>query len=249
MEATDQVKKQVTKLRAGRPDQVRFFALIGVDDKGTANEPLKYLRSLEVTKAKLAYKEAFNKVCRIIAYASPRDKISADEFFDHLGKLIDRMVSRGVGWQQIDRAVSAILRNVSARSRYHVSEDSDSAYDHSTFAPTSQLGQEISDLIADGAQPPGKRGRDPNDRDPKNPKKPKADGAETKVVRAKGVAAGDKVPVPDKDSQALKDFVATHGTRNRPKKGGGSKEMRPCWNFHHPQGCSFGDKCQYHHEE
>ena len=124
--------EQISRIRAGRLDKLRWMYFLQEADPGTASEPLKGLRKESRSEALVKISNIFDDVIAIYTIAAPRDAPDAIKFFGRLKHMLQNLVDLGVAWSVIDKHMSTIMRLVSNKARsYALGEAAHSGADFS----------------------------------------------------------------------------------------------------------------------
>ena len=99
------IHDQISRIRAGRLDKIRWMQFLQEADPGTASEPLKGLRKGSrsdalVNNVKLG--NIFDDIIRVYTVASPRDTPAAIQFFGRLKDILQSLINIGMEWSIID---------------------------------------------------------------------------------------------------------------------------------------------------
>jgi len=272
---SDSAQKVVQKIRTGQLSHIRWFNVIGKDDNGTNDDPLKQLSKESEPGSLLS--AAVNKVSGIAQVASPQQAAEISLFFMRLEEKLRGYRAEGAEWSAISKYLSAVLRRCSKNVRsysFGESTDSGASYDLSVFEDNSEyrdaMQTHISKVTAwasakkqqEESSGGGKSGqqldrmrkrleqleqaaRKPGDKGPRS--------GPSDLVKTKEPKIKDQKKRPNDDDKDDDD--------EKPKRpAGGSDEMKEwndanlikgkprCWDDGHG-GCSKGAKCRFPHKE
>ena len=109
--------EQISRIRAGRLDKVRWMHFLQEADPGTTSEPLKGLRKGSRSEALVKLGCIFDDVVAIYTIAAPRESPDALKFFGRLKLQLQNLIDMGMDWITIDKHMSTIMRLVSNKAR------------------------------------------------------------------------------------------------------------------------------------
>lgn len=261
-EPTEIFRKAIALARQGRFDKIRMGMLLDMTcDNGKKDTLLWELTKAQGGEAN-AIQQSFNNLVEILIVVHPQCGTTSVTFMHALSKRIAALRRDEVPWAAIGKWHLAIMRRLSLNSRHFFS-----AVPGYTFGVsfdlqllkerTSELHEleqeQLKAVAAKAAREAGGGGGSkkengkrtaPDDTDDKSDK---PDKKKTKTAIAAGVTRGKAVPRPKPKADEWKDWTAKN---EKGKSANGKHEDRPaCWDYHHPQGCKEGDKCDFYHKK
>lgn len=246
----EDMQKGAKLARAGKIDAIRPSHLCAdINDKGGAAKPLQ-----AITEAKNpleAFRSFTSKLQNLIVKTHPSTAAAAIDFIDRLTDIIVEAARKGVSWDDLTLFYRKMMEKVSIKSRLFASAAAitpaptfDMEWLDERSLPRCELNQAVTEAtIALGLRKAkhDNRNNDHGTGTSRSEQKPSGTKA-----RAAGVAVGEAVPMPKDRKDAVRvQFRKDHPDGHVEKK---KKDMPACWDFHHPQGCKRGDKCDFYHK-
>ena len=247
-ELTQHFRKGVGLVRQGRFDKLRLGLLLDKQVDGSKQDTLIW----EVTKESEpceAILRASARLIEVVAVVHPQAGSTALTFFNALANKLVEQRKKGVDWGPIAKYHLGIMRRISTNPRNFFIAIPGAVF---VVAFNVSLLSERSDELVEleearlKAIAGGTRKRDDDGKSGGKPdKKQKTGGGQPNAVRAAGVAAGAAVPRPPPKDAQWDTWKTQHPLG--PSQSGKHQNRPACWDFHHPQGCKLGDKCDFHH--
>ena len=255
----EEMRKAAKLARAGRIDEIRPSHLgICASDVGGPSKPLQAIAGASTPLE--AFRAFMSKMLQVVLKQHPNAPAATMDFFNSLTDVIVMAVKEGASWDDVTPFYKKIMEKASTnarlfaagtaisqaptfekswleeRSRYRC--ELDKAVCEAKIASGAQRAKQEAINAMGGASSKQRNNQLRKDDPPGNPQIQRA--------RAKGVATGDAVLMPkDQKDPARVSFKKDHPNGHVAKK---KKEMPACWDFHHPQGCKRGEKCDFYHQ-
>ncbi|OUV34606.1 MAG: hypothetical protein CBC48_05655 [bacterium TMED88] len=106
-------------VRTGRFDIVRFFNIIGKEDKGTMADPLKTLAGKSADEAHILIVEAFQRLTFVISVAMPTLSTAATPFFFKFQKILVDYINDGAPIPVLSKWAASVLGKVALPRRQY----------------------------------------------------------------------------------------------------------------------------------
>ena len=116
---TEVQRKALRCVRVGRFDRIRLFHLVGKEDAGTADHPLKSLASMNPSDAHIAVAESFQRLLQAITIASPSLTPFAIPFLVDFQKVITQAITDKVSNKALSSWYASIVKRVSLPRRQY----------------------------------------------------------------------------------------------------------------------------------
>ena len=268
----DRVQHATSLIAQGRFDKVKLGHLLDEDDNSSKDEPLKFFSNKK--DAGTLFALAISKIIHITTSANPADAPNAIPMLNSIMSKILKLNSKKLPWKLIGRWWAWITRKMAASAKsfgkgsYNKSGATfDISWVRQQSSAQDQLNEDLlehlskrgnfsgeicSDSDSEPNQQPPKRKRGKGLQKKKAALAKKEEGGESpaakkdddkKAEHAKGVKPGKRVPMPAPGTDLLTAFNTKFGKGKNPK----GKEVFACWDFHNPQGCTWGKKCFFYH--
>ena len=257
---TDDMQKASKLARAGKFDLIRPSHLgVCATDKGGAGKPLQAIA--EARNPLETFRSFMSKLQALIIKSHPSTAADAIDFLDRFTDVVVDAEKKGASWDEITPFYKRIMEKVTTRSRLFASAAAiapSPEFNKEWLDERSRARCELNQVVTEAAIAAGLRkaqhesrgnhqntGKYAHLKDDANRREPPTSGKDGSA-RATGVVAGAAVPLPkDKNDKARVDFRAKNPDGHVARK---KKEMPPCWDYHHPQGCKRGDRCDFFHK-
>lgn len=260
---TETQRVEIAKIKRGQWTTVQWAALINKPDKGTAKQPLASFQGADAN-------EKFRASCafatHVITIVRPFDAAAAVPFLQRLPDKICPLFGT-VPAADLNKWFLALTQHMSKSANKFILGDSGATasanFDKSWLTAANAANTELNEakLTANGGGRDPKKNKDKrnqeagdDDRDDSAKKKKSDKDASNKkgdaiFERGPGIQKGAKVNPPARGgtggpgADEWKSFHAEHPPITDNK----GVEKQACWHYFHPQGCSRGIKCSWHH--
>lgn len=260
---SDRQRIAFQRVRSGNIAGVKLLNLIDLEDPGTKANILLGFGKMDAERACTTIVMCFQRMSNIIMFTEPDLGITASPFLEKMGTRLQQIFRSCVEITYGSSYYFAIITRVTQPTRRYFKGDDGSHLPVFNKAWIDEMTEERQELLDAQQEAAGERavrrfqgakreGDDPYRPTGKTKKQKRKEREEQEakkaslVQRASSVAAGTAVPVPRKDGKPdaakVKEWQESAGLQ---KKNG----KWPCWGFFHPQGCTQGDKCKFHHQE
>ena len=251
---TEEMQKASKLARAGKFDLIRPSHLgISPNDKGGASKPLQVIA--EARNPLEAFRSFTTKLQSLIVKTHPSVAAQSIDFIERFTDVIVDAARKGVSWDDLTPFYRNIMEKITTKSRLFATAAAISptpTFDMDWLDERSKQRCELNRAISDATIEAGLRKAKHDNRNsyPSNKIGDADKGGEHKKngdgnARAAGVVAGQAAPLPkDKNDDARVRFRKDNPDGHVARK---KKTMPPCWDFHHPQGCKRGEKCDFFH--